>query len=411
MRWVVPGLVILVALLVPSDAWAWGPFTHLLLSRTVAGGAALLPPGVASIITAFAAEFSYGSLAADIVVGKNLASYLQHAHNWQNVFQLLRTAETPAQRAFGLGYLAHLAADTVAHNYFIPLKLIESFPATFLKHTYWEARFDKRAYPLVADAAGELMGRRFPECDRLHEQCIAGTLFKFRTNKRIFDSVFLFQNLARWQRAVAGIEQRSPFALTAEERQELVDMSLAAIRAFLWKLEESPVTRIDPRGDEAIRQARIVRRELKRLLRRGALRADQTQPVGAYYRAAFRTAAEQPRFEVPGFVPLLTRLRDADAAARARGERVPANRRPVLRRMVEAVRQTARNGRTGGAGVLPPAELPLFQHHREAALLAPPADAAPVRAGRARALDRLRGLLRRRAQGASQGPAPGGSRP
>jgi hypothetical protein len=400
MRWLIPGLVVLVALLVPTDAFAWGPFTHLLLSRTVAGAPGLLPPGVAPIITAFAAEFSYGSLAADIVIGKNLASYVQHAHNWQNVFRLLRTAETPAERAFGLGYLTHLAADTVAHNYFIPFKLVESYPATFLKHTYWEARFDKRSYPLVAEAAGELMGRSFPECDRLHEQCIAGTLFRFRTNKRIFDSVFLFQSLARWQRAVAGIEQRSPFALTPEERRELIDLSLGAIRAFLWKLEESPVTRLDPRGDEAIRQARNLRRELKRLLRRGALRADQMRPVGEYFRPAFRAAAEQPHIQVPGFVPLLTRLRQSDEAARARGEHVPTNRRPVLRRMVEAVR-----GARGGRPRRPEPEHPGAVVQQLA-----PADAGATGPGRARALARLRDLLRRRAQSGPDGPAPHGPR-
>lgn len=390
MKWVIPGVVVLAALLLPTDAWAWGPFTHLLLSRTIVESAALLPPGVGQLITAFAAEYAYGSVAADIVVGKNLATYVQHAHNWQNVFRLLRTADSPAERAFGFGYLSHLAADTVAHNYFIPFKLVESFPATFLKHTYWEARFDKRSYPLVAESASDLMARRFGGCDSLHEQCIAGTLFKFKTNKRIFDSVFLFQNLARWQRAMGNIEQRSPFALTDEEREELIDMSLAAIRAFLWKLEESPVTRLDPRGEEAIRQARHLRRELKRLLRRGAVRNDQARAVGEYFRASFRAAAEQPRISVPGLVPLLARLRQADADARARGEVVPVGRRPVLRRMVDAVRESGRNGRARQA---PPAQ---------------PLTGAPTgateraeRAGRARALGRLKELLRRRGAASS----------
>ena len=343
MRWVVALGVVAAAVMLPSEAYAWGPFTHLLCARTVLEGSGLLPPGLAELLTTFASDFYYGNVAADIVVGKNLANYVRHAHNWKNVFRLLRAAETPGQRAFAMGYLTHLAADTVAHNYYIPYKLVESFPASFLRHTYWEMRFDQPSYTEVADIASEMSLRDFPENDALHEQFIAGTLFNFKVNRRIFGSVFLFQSLTRWQKAMSNVDQRSPWPLREEERQDCLDRNVAAIRALLWKLADSPVTLIDPRGTDALEHARQIRRELKRLLRGGAVREDQVAQIGAYFRPAFQAAVDEP-FERPGFVPLLTALRETDEEATARGEAVPDAKPAVLRRVVQAVKAGARGG-------------------------------------------------------------------
>ena len=50
--------------------------------------------------------------------------------------------DEPQLRAFGLGYLAHLAADAVAHNYFVPRQLAVTSSTSSLGHSYWESRFE-----------------------------------------------------------------------------------------------------------------------------------------------------------------------------------------------------------------------------------------------------------------------------
>ena len=86
--------------------------------------------------------FLYGSLAPDIVQGRRLQSRLRrHSHNWDTGFALLRSASGD-QQAFAMGYLAHLGADVVAHNFFLPACLIGNFDSRFGGHIYTEACFD-----------------------------------------------------------------------------------------------------------------------------------------------------------------------------------------------------------------------------------------------------------------------------
>ena len=60
-----------------------------------------------------------------IVQGRRFQSRLRrHSHNWSTGFGLLSAARGSEEQAFALGYLAHLGADVVAHNFFLPARLI-----------------------------------------------------------------------------------------------------------------------------------------------------------------------------------------------------------------------------------------------------------------------------------------------
>ena len=134
----------LALLIVPSMALAWGPLAHLSFSGQALAQLGDLPGPTRSLLAEYANEFLYGSLAADIVVGKNLARFANHCHNWRVGFNVHRAARGGAEQAFGLGFLAHLAADTVAHNYFVPYKAVASFHRPRTRHAYWELRYDQR---------------------------------------------------------------------------------------------------------------------------------------------------------------------------------------------------------------------------------------------------------------------------
>jgi len=115
-------VTIAIILLDASPALAWGPVTHIALGiqslATVSTPDGLLQAALANLPEVFL----YGSLAPDIVQGRRLQSRLRrHSHNWSTGLGLLEAARAQKEKAFALGYLAHLAADVVAHNFFCRL--------------------------------------------------------------------------------------------------------------------------------------------------------------------------------------------------------------------------------------------------------------------------------------------------
>ena len=174
-------------LLTPVDAFAWGPATHIAIGEAVLSSLHLLPASVAAILRAHPTAFLYGSVAADISFAKKYAAVGRHCHHWHMGEEIFLGAESEALQAVGLGYLSHLAADTVAHNYYVPRRLLMTRTTHAVGHTYWEYRMDV------------LLGRRFgagarevvlvhdhSAADELFDRVLSRTLFSFRTNRRIF---------------------------------------------------------------------------------------------------------------------------------------------------------------------------------------------------------------------------------
>ena len=85
----------------------------------------LLPTTVAELLRAFPYDFLYGSIAADTSIAKKYAAAGRHCHSWTVGLEIHDGAPDEPLHAFALGYLAHLAADTVAHNYFVPQQLAD----------------------------------------------------------------------------------------------------------------------------------------------------------------------------------------------------------------------------------------------------------------------------------------------
>ena len=114
------GVVALVAVCFPESAHAWTPGTHVYLGESLLANLHLLPAATAELLRAFPFDFLYGNIAADSSIAKKYAPVGRHCHYWHVGQEIHDEARTDSLRAFGLGYLCHLAADTVAHNYFVP---------------------------------------------------------------------------------------------------------------------------------------------------------------------------------------------------------------------------------------------------------------------------------------------------
>jgi len=275
-------LVFAVVVLLPADAHAWGPLTHLahgsqaLADLTIAGAA------LQEILRKYRLEYLYGCIGADITQAKKYTRRMQyHCHSWTVGWQLVAAAEGDAQRAFAYGYLSHLASDVYSHNHFVPTQLVVSYEARALRHVYWEARFDSMQEGDYRRLLRELVAERFPDCDALVKEVVARTLFSFETNKRIFESVMAWQQFEQWHSLLQHVSSRSRFRLPAEVVPAYNRACVAAIRDIFQKGKRSFTQREDPTGTEAIARAKDVRSKLKLLARRRLITPELAEDVRA----------------------------------------------------------------------------------------------------------------------------------
>lgn len=265
-------LGVLMLVLMPNEALAWGPVTHLIHGATVLGSINSLPSALQEILRAFPETYLYGCVGADIIQAKKFTRDLRfHCHSWNVGWQVLEGARTDSERAFAYGYLTHLAADTYSHNYFVPLQLIVSFRARALKHVYWEARFDAEQPPEDWQRLRDVVSRPYPDCDDLMERTVERTLFSFRTNKRIFNSVMALHRVEQWRRLMLRIGTRSQYPLTPDEVQRYDDVCSHAALDVLAHGDDAACCKLDPTGKEHLERAELIRKRLRLLRRRRQL--------------------------------------------------------------------------------------------------------------------------------------------
>ncbi len=256
-------------LLFPAAAHAWGPATHLELGQAVLNNTRLIIPPVRALIEAFPYDFLYGNISADIVVGKNLVEELKHCHNWKIGFKLLKRAEDRAQKAFAYGYLCHLAADTIAHNHYIPEMMIRSFSARTLRHIYWEMRFDALADKKVWQLPKKMV-KEIHDCnDLLLDSVIEDTPLSFKTNKRIFSSLMSLNRFRQWHRMLNLLSSSSRWSLEGEEKEKYFVASLEAVTEILIYSQKAPCIKKDPTGKHSLNAAKFIRKKLKTIKRNG----------------------------------------------------------------------------------------------------------------------------------------------
>ena len=129
-------------LLVPEPVLRVGPRHARRAGRGPARRALPRAAGGAGRPQSHPLHFLYGSIAADISFAKKYVPEGRHCHNWAVGEEILAAADSEPLAAVGYGYLAHLAADTVAHNVFVPRQLLLTSTTQALGHTYWEHRMD-----------------------------------------------------------------------------------------------------------------------------------------------------------------------------------------------------------------------------------------------------------------------------
>ena len=276
------GLVALLLLCWPGEAHAWGPVTHLVHGSQILENLSSLSPALQEILGKARLQYLYGNIAADIMHAKRYTrSLYTHCHCWPVGWQVVESARTEREEAFAWGYLSHLAADVHSHNNFVPVQLVVSFEARTLRHIYWEARFDAAQRRDRWRLIRSVLDHRYPDCDRLLERVVERTLFSFRTNKRIFDSVMALQQAEQWQLMVRGLGSRSRYPLPAREVERFNALCTTAIQDLLLHGRRSACQAADPTGRAALARASALRRKLRALKHRGEMPAAVTAQLNA----------------------------------------------------------------------------------------------------------------------------------
>jgi hypothetical protein len=281
-------------LLIPGDALAWGMGVHLQTGSYILNHLASLPGPLQTLLSNHPYDFLYGCISADITIGKKFTHYLKHCHSWRIGRQILAAARTEGQKACAYGYLNHLAADTVAHSFMVPFKMVRTFNTVMLKHTYWEMRFESNVPPEIWSLARTIAGMDFRANDALMSKVLSRTLFSFATNKRVFNSILLLSRLQRWQKMLQSVGEHSKWTLQEEDQEEYLSLARQAAMSVLRDMDESPYWKADPAGERALNAARVIRRNLNLLWLDGKLPEREARELLAELKKRFSQAITNP---------------------------------------------------------------------------------------------------------------------
>jgi hypothetical protein len=222
-----------------------------------------LPAGVADLIRAFPFDFLYGNIAADSSIAKHYAPLGRHCHYWHVGQEIHDLAGTDALRAFGLGYLSHLAADTIAHNYFVPRQLMLTSSTAAVGHSYWETRVEAHLGDAYAKVAKDVILRDHTPADAHLDRIIAPTIFSVRTNRRLFRGMVHLTETTSWQRASQVAREYSRWPLTDPDVERHLGLSFD----FMMELLADSVAaarHLDPSGERPLKTAKEMRRRVLR---------------------------------------------------------------------------------------------------------------------------------------------------
>jgi len=247
----------------PQQAHAWTPGTHIYLGESVLANLSFLPSVMADLLRAFPFDFLYGNIAADSSIAKHYAPLGRHCHYWHVGQEIHDLAATDALRAFGLGYLSHLAADTIAHNYFVPRQLMLTSSTAAVGHSYWETRVEAHLGDAYSKTAKDVIQLNHAPADAHLDRIIAPTIFSVRTNRRLFRGMVHLTETSSWQRASQVAREYSRWPLSDEDVERHLGLSFDFMMELLAE-SASSARHLDPSGERPLKTAKEMRRRVMR---------------------------------------------------------------------------------------------------------------------------------------------------
>ena len=287
-----------IALAVPG----WGPGHHLEFAERVwRRRRELLPGDRARLLDEQRDAYFYGNIAADIINMKAYGGHRNHCHRWPIVEEMRSQVVDAAGEAFVLGYLSHLAADTIAHNHFVPYHLVRYARLKGLGHVYWEMNADRFVPEKRWDVVTRLRDRpELTELDELVNRTVPRKVLSMGANKLIFNHVLLVSHRASWRR---GMERLHPIGRVRLEKGFLAVFQRAAVDRVRLALHERglrSLLHVDTSGKAAQKEAGERRKALVQRHPPGQARDDAARELAA----VFLDGMESPPRGHRGMAPL-----------------------------------------------------------------------------------------------------------
>lgn len=258
--------VLLSCLLSPAIALAWGPGVHMAIGDLVLNNIPILSLTGAAALSRHPRAFLYGALAADIFIGKGSKPRPGHSHNWAVGYELLYNAQTPQEQSTAYGYLSHLAADIVAHNYYVPNLFAMTPGVSTLNHVLVELRADGQVKWRPKDAQWALAGRN-RSMDHRILQLLGKKKAPFVVRKQILRASFPFggRRALRPLQGIRSLLDNTPGAQIQggffDERffERMFALALALVLETLMSPEDAIAVMYDPIGAKNMSDAKQYR--------------------------------------------------------------------------------------------------------------------------------------------------------
>ncbi|MEF2144807.1 MAG: zinc dependent phospholipase C family protein [Desulfovibrionaceae bacterium] len=267
-----------IILLAPDQALAWGPGVHLAVGNSLLAQTHLLTPFLSELFTAHRQAFLYGCLSADIFIGKGTKFRPGHSHNWDTGFRLLESVHDPRLMAYAYGYISHLAADTVAHNLFVPAMLTVAPSGGTASHVYVEMLADQKV-GWDRRQASRVLNRAEIAADDLLLAAMQRAKLPFLLKKNLMRSGLFLCRQVPWDISLDLASRLLPAGDFAQFLDDMVSLSLRAVVDVFERPLDSPALEMDPIGSRNLEQARRMRRSCGR--RFASFEPEQTFPVPA----------------------------------------------------------------------------------------------------------------------------------
>jgi hypothetical protein len=275
---------------------AWGPGHHLeFAERVFRRRRELLPRDVATLLGEEREAYYYGNIAADIINFKAFGGTYNHCHRWTIIDDMRSFASSARQEAFILGYLSHLAADTIAHNHFVPYHLARYARGLKLGHLYWEMNADR----FIQESRWEIVtslkaARELAELDNLVNETVPKKALSMRTNKMIFNHLLLVSERQQWRRGMARLH---PIRQVSLEKGFLALFQQAAVDRIRLALRPKglrQLVHVDPNGKDAQRTALRSRARLVRSVAPERVAPAEAEEIAAIYLAGMESPPPAP---------------------------------------------------------------------------------------------------------------------
>jgi len=253
-------LMFILALILLSElsvypAYAWGPNTHITMTKQ-ALFRAVNTSLIIQQINSYPDAFYCGLLFPDISVlyyYTEFESY-QATHSWLFYRRLLEEATTVEEKVFAYGVAIHLIQDSVAHNEWVPMKIRQTFGSNFYTHPLVEAGVENLYFDLTTSGALEYVDRFLPLANKVLGRDVTSIAYTFRDILRagaFYSEAYAPPDVPFWNLYEAGAKVASGIYGVGDHKDYLEK----AVELTINFLERGETPASDPTGVTKLTEA------------------------------------------------------------------------------------------------------------------------------------------------------------